>query len=291
MALTVIGVFDNASDAQRAVDELVNKGFSRNSVDLSAHTGDYSNNSYDDDTNDSKVGGFFGSLFGDDDNDTRNYTQVGSRGSIVTVHTQTDDEAERAADILDDFGAVDVNERAAQFTSGTTESGVVGSTVTDTNRSTVDNDSTFKVIEENLQVGKREVERGGVRIRSRIVERPVEENLRLREERVRIQRNPVNRPATASDLNAFQETQIEVTEHAEVPVVSKTANVVEEVSINKEVTEREEVIHDTVRRTDVEVEQINPTDVTNTTSTTRTDLTNDRDRNNLDSDDVTYSTR
>ncbi|MFD2569804.1 DUF2382 domain-containing protein [Spirosoma soli] len=314
MALTVIGVFDNATEAQQAVDQLVSNGFSRSNIDLSAQTGNYTNDSYTsgslsgtvpdrhqntsgtyaeevvDDTKDvgDKVGNFFGGLFGSNDNDdARRYTTVGQRGSIVTVHAQSDDEAERAADILDDNGAVDVNERAAQY-SGTAATGVIGTSMTDATTvntsdrfGTTDNDQTLKVVEENLQVGKREVERGGVRVRSRIIERPVEESLRLREERVHVYRTPVNRPATEADLNAFQEGEITLTEHTEVPVVSKTANVVEEISVNKDVTEREEVIRDTVRRTDVDVEQINPTD-----STTRTGLTTD-----LDDDDVTYSTK
>ena len=89
----------------------------------------------------------------------------------------------------------------------------------------------------------------------------------------------MSRPATAADLNAFQEGQIELTEHAEVPVVSKTANVVEEISVGKAVTEREEVIRDTVRSTEVDVENLGSTD--QTVRTERTGLSSD--------DDVTYS--
>lgn len=198
------------------------------------------------------------------------------QGSVVTVHTTTEDEAGRAADLLDDNGAVDVNERAAQY-------GYTGSTgmgITDTTRPVAtDNDQTIKVIKEDLEVGKRTIETGGVRVRSRIVARPVEESVRLREERVTVKRNPVNRPATAADLNAFREGQIEMTEHAEVPVVSKTANVVEEISVGKAVTERDEVIRDTVRNTEVDVENLGTDE-----KTVRTD------RTGLDPDDVTYST-
>ncbi len=196
---------------------------------------------------------------------------MADQGSVVTVHANTDDEAERAADILDDAGAVDVNERAAQYGYGNTTAGAVAGT-TD-----VTGDQTIKVIEENLEVGKRTVETGGVRLRSRIVARPVEESVRLREERVRVTRTPVNRPATAADLNAFQEGEISVTEHAEVPVVSKTANVVEEISVGKEVTERDETIRDTVRNTEVDID-----DTTGTTPRTG--------RSDLD-DNVTYSTK
>ena len=112
------------------------------------------------------------------------------------------------------------------------------------------------VIEENLEVGKREVTTGGARITSRIVERPVEERINLRAEHVNVERTPVNRPVDATDPNAFKEEEFELTEHAEIPVVSKEARVVEEVSLNKEVAEREETIKDTLRNTEVEAERI-----------------------------------
>jgi uncharacterized protein (TIGR02271 family) len=112
------------------------------------------------------------------------------------------------------------------------------------------------VIEEELNVGKRQVETGGMRVRSRIIDRPVEENLRLREERVTIERTPVNRPATESDLSTFRDGEIEVRERAEVPVVNKQARVVEEINVRKDVHERDEVVRDTVRKTEVEVDQL-----------------------------------
>ena len=112
--------------------------------------------------------------------------------------------------------------------------------------------TTIPVIQEELQVGKREVEKGGIRLRTRVVENEVEENVNLRKEKVQVERTPVDRPADISDL---KEEQIEVIERAEVPVVSKEARVVEEVSLNKEVTEKNETIQDTVRNTEVDVER------------------------------------
>ena len=280
MALTVIGVFDDAQEAQKAVNDLVSEGFSRDSIDLSAAAANQytdgavnTNTTYADHDEDSGISGFFKSLFGtDDDDDYRRHTVVAQRGSLVTVHATTEDQAEKAADILDDNGAVDINERAEEYGyagSGTMGAMGAGTAVTGmaadmdmTNRT--DADQTIKVIKEDLAVGKREVETGGVRVRSRIVERPVEESVRLREERVTVQRNPVNRPASAADLDAFKEGDITMTEHAEVPVVSKTANVVEEISVGKNVTEHTETVRDNVRETQVDVENIGTTDTTNT---------------------------
>lgn len=112
------------------------------------------------------------------------------------------------------------------------------------------------VVEEQLQVGIRQVAAGEVRVTTDVIEKPVETQVNLREEEVHIERRPVNRSATSADLAAMKNGVIEVTETDEEAVVSKQARVVEEVVINKEVKERTETIRDTVRRTDVEVKNL-----------------------------------
>jgi Domain of unknown function (DUF2382) len=99
----------------------------------------------------------------------------------------------------------------------------------------------LQVAEERLRVGKREVGRGGVRVRSYVTERPVEEQVSLRQERVTVERRPVDRPVAAGDA-AFQERTIEATERGEEAVVGK------------DVDTRTETVRDTVRKTEVEVE-------------------------------------
>ena len=116
------------------------------------------------------------------------------------------------------------------------------------------------VVEEELQVGKRTVDQGGVRIYRRIVEIPAEKSINLREEHVVVERNPVNRAATQSDLEGQGNRSIELTETAEEAVVSKNARVVEEVLVGKEVGEHTQHIQDKVRRTEVEVEELPATD-------------------------------
>ena len=111
------------------------------------------------------------------------------------------------------------------------------------------------VVEEEIAVGKREVERGGVRITSQVTEQPVEAQVKLHEEHVKIDRQTVNRPVTDADLTAFKEGVIEVTETAEEPVVSKQARVVEEVRVGKQATDRTETVRDTVKKTEVEVQE------------------------------------
>ena len=196
---------------------------------------------------------FFNSLF-DNRDESSKYSEVARHGSIVTVHTNSKDEAKRAAEILDKAGAIDVNERAAQYRnmSSSSKGSWTGS------GSSKGSSSSIPVVEENLQVGKREVETGGVKLRSRIIERPVEEKLRLREEHVNVERQPVNRPASEADLKNFKEGERTIVEHAEKPMVNKEARVVEEVRLKKDTTEREETVRDTVRKQDVDVDKINP---------------------------------
>ena len=122
---------------------------------------------------------------------------------------------------------------------------------------TTDDTTAIPIIEEELQVGKKTVQTGGAYIKSRMVEKPVEETVNLQEERVFVERTPVNQPADVTDFDAFKEGTIELKEYAEVPVVSKEARVVEEITVGKEVNERDETIHDTIRKTEVEVENLN----------------------------------
>ncbi|CAA9386816.1 MAG: hypothetical protein AVDCRST_MAG74-841 [uncultured Pyrinomonadaceae bacterium] len=284
MTHTVVGLFDSKTEAQAAMRDLMAAGFAEEHID-------FSNRRYDETTSGAAtsntttgttggISGFFNSLFGDDSTEARNYTSVASDAeAILTVQTDSDERARQIADILDRNGAVDVDERAAQYQGNYAQS---GSTTTENrttqtgdmtqnrtaqtgdmtqNRTAATGDTTIPIIEEDLQVGKRQVQGGGVRVHSRVIEKPVEETVRLREEHVVVNRHPVDRAVTDADMASFKEGDIEITERSEQAVVSKQARVVEEVEIGKQVSEREQVVTDTVRRTDVDVEEIG-TDVT-----------------------------
>ncbi|GEO17712.1 hypothetical protein MAE02_54080 [Microvirga aerophila] len=125
------------------------------------------------------------------------------------------------------------------------------------------------VVEEQLRVGKRDVSHGRVRIRSYVVETPVEEQVILREERVAVERRPVDR-ALGDAEQAFQERTIEAEERGEEAVVSKEARVKEEVVVRKEAEQRTETVSDTVRSTEVGVEDDRGGRVGGTNTTDRT---------------------
>lgn len=243
MANTVVGIYDRLDDARAAIHELVNRGFSMDRIDLSSENEEHQEAGRDKE----KVSGFFNSLFGSSE-EAKYHTEAGQAGYVVTVHTSNRDEAERVADILDDYGAIDP---AETYPAESRERGYSETAETTTPAS----ETSIPVIEEEMEIGKRNVETGKVRVRSRIVERPVEEHLRLRTENIVTERVPVNRPANAADWDKSGQGEIELTEHEEKPVVNKEARVVEEVKVKKETQEREETMRGSVKRQDVEVDE------------------------------------
>jgi len=280
MSHTVIAIFENFEKAREAASDLYSNGFNDSNVDLSVQDpgqtndsrGNYSESNRSN-RNDDSVGSFFDNLFGNDNDDSRKYTDTGRRGTIVTVHAKSHDEAHRASRILDNYGAIDVNESYEK--NKNRDSSNRDSSHKDHNQGS--HSDSIPVIEEELQVGKREVQTGGVRIKSRIIEKPVEEKIRLRSEHVTIDRKPADRAATKEEMDNFKEGTVEVRETSERPVVNKDSRVVEEVNLEKNVSERDETIKDTVRGTKVETENIDNNDRRN-----RDDQYSDSDRNRRD---------
>ncbi len=118
-----------------------------------------------------------------------------------------------------------------------------------------DEERVVPVVEEKLQVGKRKVEGGGIRVTSHVKKQPVEKEVMVRDETVNVDRRPADRPVTDADKSAMRDKTYEVHEVDEEPVVNKEAHVTEEVRINKDVERHTETVKDTVRRTDVDVEK------------------------------------
>jgi stress response protein YsnF len=260
MAQIVIGLFEDYDRAQEVVSALTAEGIRREDIQVrsnddtrSADYGDVRTRADEGGGVMDRIGNFFSSMFGDDvdERDTGYYSEAVNSGRVmVAVNVAEGRLVDRTVEIMEDYDAIDIDESAQGYGSGqsfTGDSAVTGSADRDEIR--------IPVVEEDIQVGKRPVQRGGVRIYNRRTEVPVEENVTLREERVKVDRRPVDRPASAADMNAFKEGEIEISETAEEPVVQKQARVVEEVAIGKEVEERTETVRDTVQRTDVDVEE------------------------------------
>jgi uncharacterized protein (TIGR02271 family) len=264
MAKTLIGVFDEAASAQSAVRELAAIGIRQNHIRLSSSTEKGERSQSDKDKGGLKhmILGMFEALFENesDRSQAHHYAEAWRRGHYIVTVDVENSQADRAVEILNRFGTVDLSERAEHWKS----TGYKGVYDASSNLYTEEERKrelesyqprTESVVQEELAVGKQVVQRGGVRIHSYVQERPVEEIVRLREERVNVQRRPVDRPADNADA-AFNQRTLEVTAQGEEAVVGKRARVVEEVVVGKDVSEREQAVTGTVRRKDVDVEQI-----------------------------------
>jgi uncharacterized protein (TIGR02271 family) len=116
-------------------------------------------------------------------------------------------------------------------------------------------DLVIPIVQEELEIGKRVVESGGVRVSTRVRAVPVEKTVTVREERVTVERRVIDRPVGDRD-HAFEERAYELKASAEEPYVTKRAHIVEEIRVHKDASEHEEKIQERLRHTDVDVSEI-----------------------------------
>lgn len=278
MAKKIVALYDNLAEAQSAAADLRSAGFSQSQVKLigSDDVGEYSN--YVDSKGERLGGrekeGFFSnlwnSLFGSGVSEEYAYHYgEGARrgGTIVTVDTSEDlvDEATR---IMNRHNPVDMEERASQWReegwTGYSQTRGTRDIASESTRRHEDfrssrlegHETRIPVAEEEINIGKRQVDTGGVRVHTYVEKEPVEKEVSLKKERVHVERHPVDRKVDESELErAFRDEDFELKETEEEPVISKQARVVEEVSLRKDVEGTSETVRDTVRRTKVDVDQ------------------------------------
>lgn len=239
MAKTIVGLFDSKETAQRVADDLVAAGCDRADIDISAaeSSGESAK----------KEGGFFSWLFGEDDDDRYTYEEGLRRGRTAVAVDAAAENEETICAIMNRHDALDLNSEGERWR----QEGWAGRPAREASASS----ESIPVVEENVEIGKRAIERGGLRIYSRVIEKPVREEVSLAEEKVDVERRPVDRPLTAGE-GAFQERSMEMRETEEEPVVSKSARVVEEVGLRKQRRERKQEVEDSERHTEVEVEHL-----------------------------------
>ena len=267
MDQTVIGVFDTYDHAERAKQQLIARGFSANDVQVRAHGADLGSTSTTSSATTTTTAGahdvgfmdsvrnFFSDLFGPDADDAGHYSEAVRRGGAVVAVTVADEtRVDSAREALAATGAVDIEKRVAEWKQTGYQGYSAGAAPYTRDEIAQERSRVIPVVEEELEVGKRQVDLGAVRVVSRMVETPVNESVTLREERANIERRPVDRPASEADLANFREASIEVRETAEKAVVNKTARVVEEVTVGKTASERTEQVSDSVRKTVVDVQ-------------------------------------
>jgi len=261
----LLSFYKDRESAEQVKDELVTAGFSR------GHIGIYGKGGAPGEDERGMWERIKESLGFASETDQQIYAEATRRGEVgVGLELEEEDEEaqeiDRAVDIMRRHQPVNLREQEAEWrqegwtgqpggakTESRTEA-ATGAPQAESARNVTRTTEAIPVIEEQLQVGKRRVELGGVRVHSRVVEQPVEADVALRQERVKVERRPADRPATDAD-RAFEDRTIEATESREEAVISKEARVVEEVSLKKEVQQQTQTVRDKVRKTDVQVEQ------------------------------------
>jgi uncharacterized protein (TIGR02271 family) len=308
MAKTVTCLFGSDSQASSIVRELEQSGISQGKICLFTASGDNrtwdGTSSFDESSSGShhdRVENYL-TTNGVPHDDARAYAEGVRRGHALIAIRCDDDEVDRVVDILDGEDVLDLDERQDAWRSegwnqqgsggadlggtATTSAGMLGTGPTGgsgmRDRESLQDDSMYAqdrssdrdevipVAEEELHVGKREVSHGRVRIRSHVTERPVQEQVSLKEERVSVERRPAEgtmRTGSVNDGDLFRERSIEMEERSEEAVVSKEARVVEEVVVRKDADQRTETVSDTVRKTEVEVDDERSAGVTRTGTT------------------------
>ena len=220
MTAFTIGLFESREAAQQVRAALVEAGCNKDSVAI------FGNEAGD------KLTQFLGER-GVEAQRARLYAEaVGRGGVLVAAEAEDTDKALAVMDRFDDKEPEELLERGA----GQVERA--------------------QSVEEELRVGKEQTT-SGKRLVSSVTEREVEKPVTLREEEVEVERRREDRRLSPGEADrAFQEETAEMTVTSERPVISKEARVTGEVALSKQTGERQEVIRDTLRRKDVEVETI-----------------------------------
>lgn len=239
MNRTIAALYDDRNDADQARRDLEAAGIPGSQINISDSQGGQEATVS---TEPRESHGFLDWLFGVPEEDVRVYQTGVERGKTLVTVRADEGQLDQVTAILERYRPIDMDANAG--TAAGTEARSGGPV----------EEARIPVVEEELAVGKREVVRGGARVRSYVVERPVEQDVQLRDETVRVERRPASGTAGVDD-DAFKERSFEVTERDEEAVVSKTPRVREEVVVSKDVDQRTERVRDKVRRTEVEVEK------------------------------------
>jgi hypothetical protein len=208
---TVLGTFDDRATAQRAVDQLIARGFNRTSVHMQA--GAMSDDvvaptsaSTSERGMMGSVGHFFSKLFESDDKDhAGNYAEAVRRGSsVVAVDANDDAEVGTAQTVMQQLVTVNVDDRVEKW-KGQGWSGFDPESKPLSGEELAEQGSPASVVQEELVVGKRTLDTGGLRVVKRVSETPVSGVV----EEVTIGKDVTNRSEKVSDTVRRTDVDVE----------------------------------------------------------------------------------
>ena len=112
-------------------------------------------------------------------------------------------------------------------------------------------DAEFVRSEEELSVGKQEVQTGTARLRKWVETEPVTADVELQREAARVTREPIDQPVSGAEIG---EQEIEVPLSAEQATVQKQTVAKERIGVEKEMETETQTISDEVRKERVEID-------------------------------------
>jgi uncharacterized protein (TIGR02271 family) len=217
--VVLVTAYEDRAKANQAIEALRQEGFRDQKIEILRGKGD------------ALVGELTKQGFGDED--ARYFADEAEEGKTLVAAQVPDAKADTALGIIRRFEASEEDGKRRR------------------------REQTVPITKEELSVEKHKVATGGVRVSAEVTEQPVEKAVTLREEHVEAERRPADRPLKGNEAEeAFEEKTIEMMGSREEAEVHKEARVTGEVALTRETTEREATVRDTVRSTDVEVEEI-----------------------------------
>jgi uncharacterized protein (TIGR02271 family) len=236
----IVALFGKRADADKAVKALVTAGVAANEISMFdsqrlTAEGKASHTTL-------KDHGLWRRLFGAtvQEHEALIYKDTVENGGVVVSARVEGLKAEPMLAVLEKYHPLDLTERTELLLADARAKG---------------HDEVVRLVEEQLEVGKRAVVNGTTRVRRFVVERPVEAQVTLHEEHAEVLRRAVAEPSFLASVD-WSEKTIEVEETVEEAVVNKRARVSEEVVIRKTGSDRVDTVRDTVRKQEIEVERV-----------------------------------
>ena len=226
-AVFVVTSYENQEQADQAIDALRQEGFGDQEIKVLKGKGETILREL--------------TKHGFEEEDAREFAEAAEEGKTLLSARIPEAKADTAVSIMQSFEVTEEDEASSGKAEGKRRS----------------HEQTVPVAEEKLSVEKYKVGQGGVRVNSKVSERPVEQSVTLREEHVEAERRPADRPLKGEEAEAaFEEKTVEMMGSREEAEVRKEARVTGEVALTRETTERKETVRDKVRSTEVEVEEV-----------------------------------
>jgi len=265
----LVAVYASRGDAQRVRDRLIECGIAADAIALSPDT-EMAPAPAEHETSHSWWDWLFGSDVPDTDRGMYRST-LGPERTAVSVHLSDPTQRATVANLMHDEGALDISgaaepigQETAPAMAASPAAAAMGEPVERRAASTraaspaapaptgEAGETHIPLAKEELVVGKQQTERR-IHVRVYPVTRTVEESVRLRDERVVVERRPLSGDAACEAGLAPRD--LEIVERHEEPVASKRTRATEEVVLRKDVNERTEKVQDRVTETKVDVDR------------------------------------